>query len=388
MNSGTFTGLIPGIHINLVSNLLITLSPILIAFASPISLACFIISMAITHSFLDVIPSTYLGAPDADNALLALPAHRMLLNGRAYEAIRLTVIGSYLCLLIGICFSYFLIILLKYCYGFLSKNIFWILIVTVFFIIFKDRRRFNNLVFFLLSGTLGIIALNLPSLKDPLLPMLSGLFGTSILIISFFDKVNLPMQNYDYDVITKKDLFSSLLGGFLAGGLTSFLPGLGASQGAVVAQSFFKKISRNGFLIMIGGINTINFTLSLATYYSIQKARNGGIIAVSSLVEIFSVYNFILFLVVALLVGSVCVFLCLNISKFFSRIIVKVNYQILILCVILIVTFSVFLLSNWIGFVLYLASVSLGLLSSKYEIAKTHLMGCLLLPIIIFFFPF
>ena len=33
--------------------------------------------MAITHTFLDILPSTFLGAPNEENAISALPAHRL-----------------------------------------------------------------------------------------------------------------------------------------------------------------------------------------------------------------------------------------------------------------------------------------------------------------------
>ena len=91
--AGCITGLIPGIHVNLISMLLISMSGYLLGMTDPISLAVFIISMAITHTFLDSIPSVFLGAPDADMALGVLPGHRLLLEGKGYEAVKLTVIG-------------------------------------------------------------------------------------------------------------------------------------------------------------------------------------------------------------------------------------------------------------------------------------------------------
>ena len=76
---GTFTGLAPGIHINLVSAILLgSLStiPFLNSFAK-IYFVVFIVAMAITHSLLDFIPSIFLGAPDEDTALSVLPGHEL-----------------------------------------------------------------------------------------------------------------------------------------------------------------------------------------------------------------------------------------------------------------------------------------------------------------------
>jgi len=91
---GIFTGIIPGIHINLVSLLLVSLSVYLLGIFSFTALGVFIIAMAITHTFIDILPAIFLGAPDADTALGVLPGHRLLLEGKGYEAVKLTVIGG------------------------------------------------------------------------------------------------------------------------------------------------------------------------------------------------------------------------------------------------------------------------------------------------------
>ena len=69
VTSGIITGLTPGIHINLVSLLVLQFTPLLLPYFSLLSLATFIMSMSIAHTFLDVIPSVFLGAPESDTAL-------------------------------------------------------------------------------------------------------------------------------------------------------------------------------------------------------------------------------------------------------------------------------------------------------------------------------
>src|SRR3989338_9071935 len=90
--AGTFTGLTPGVHINLVAVLLLTLST---KINLPIfSIVVFIISMATTHTFLDFIPSVFLGAPDPSTVLTVLPGHRYLIKGKGFEAVMLSIYGS------------------------------------------------------------------------------------------------------------------------------------------------------------------------------------------------------------------------------------------------------------------------------------------------------
>ncbi|HLD98500.1 MAG TPA: tripartite tricarboxylate transporter permease, partial [Candidatus Nanoarchaeia archaeon] len=50
---GTFTGLSPGIHINLVAAFLVSISSILLRFTEPIYLVVFIVAMGIAHTFID-----------------------------------------------------------------------------------------------------------------------------------------------------------------------------------------------------------------------------------------------------------------------------------------------------------------------------------------------
>ena len=91
---GTLTGLIPGIQINLVGVFLLSLSTSLFLSVNPIHMGVFIVSVAITHTFVDFIPSVFLGCPDTDTELSVLPGHQLLKSGQGQEAIALTAYGS------------------------------------------------------------------------------------------------------------------------------------------------------------------------------------------------------------------------------------------------------------------------------------------------------
>ena len=54
----------------------------------------FIAALAITHTFVDFIPSIFLGCPDTDTELSVLPGHEMLKKGEGYEAIMRTAYGG------------------------------------------------------------------------------------------------------------------------------------------------------------------------------------------------------------------------------------------------------------------------------------------------------
>ena len=107
---GTATGIIPGIHPNNVALILLSLLPALShslsAFlpAAPVLLASLLIAASITHTFLSFIPAAFVGAPEGDTALCVLPAHHLLLEGRAYEAVKLSAAGSFLALICSFLF--------------------------------------------------------------------------------------------------------------------------------------------------------------------------------------------------------------------------------------------------------------------------------------------
>src|SRR3989344_8159217 len=98
---GIITGLTPGIHVNLVSVIILSLSALLLQITSPLVIGVFIISLAITHTFLDSIPSIYLGAPDAGQELNVLPGHRLLHKGLGHNAVVYTVIGALGCIILS-----------------------------------------------------------------------------------------------------------------------------------------------------------------------------------------------------------------------------------------------------------------------------------------------
>lgn len=387
--AGIVTGLIPGIHVNLISIVLISVSGYLLGFTSPLILATFVIAMSITHTFLDSIPSVFLGAPDAAMALAVLPGHRLLLEGKGYEAVKLTVIGSLLSLIACIILIPFMIPLAPIIYKFLQPYIGYILICVVVYMILIERKAnkiFWSFTIFILSGILGIIVLTVPNLKQPLFPMLSGLFGVSVLLISLNQKVSLPKQRITESItILKKNNIKAISAAVFSGSLTGLFPGLGAAQAAVIAMQFVGKIGMYAFMVMIGGINTVNFLFSLVTFYTLEKARNGAIVAVMEIIKSISFTELIILVSAALITGSVATFLALNLSKIFSKVINKVNYNMLIIGVISLIVILVFIFSSWLGLLILITSTAIGIIAPSLGVKRTHSMGCLLLPVIFFF---
>ncbi len=385
---GIITGITPGLHINLVAIILLSFSAYLLNYVNVIVLAAFIISMSITHTFSDFISSTYLGAPSDDTALAILPAHKMLLEGRGYEAIKLTVIGSLICLVVVVLLSPLLIYLVPIIFLNLNPYIGWILVLIVIFMILKEKgidKKFWAFIVFALSGILGILAFQMP-INNILFPLLSGLFGISMLISSLAQQVRLPKQRItDEIVISKKEFGKSVASGVFSGSLVSIFPGLGPAQAAILGSQLVGKISEHVYLILVGGINTVSMILALITMFTIDKARNGSIIVVQQLVGQVDINVLIIFLSIALISGGIATFLTLEISKIFSRIMNLINYKILSLSIIIFISALVFYFSGLIGIFILIVSTAIGLIPGYLGIGRNHAMGVLLLPVIMYF---
>lgn len=389
IGAGIITGLIPGIHVNLVSLIVLSSAGFFLGFTSPFVLVIFIIALAVTHTFLDFIPSALLGVPDADTALSVLPAHRLVMEGRAYECIKLTVIGSLLSVLTSVAFIPIMILLMPLIYSFISRYIGHVLVVVVAFMIIKERTRHRifwaGFIFFA-SGILGYVVLNFPGIKDPLFPLLSGLFGMSMLINSLFENSVVPKQRVTEDLdVGRKTTVKSLAAGTIAGSATGLLPGLGAAQASIIASTIVGEIGVLGYLMLQGAINTVNFLLSLVTLYTIEKARNGAIVAVLEIIGNIELPQLCAIVAATLVVAGIATYLALYFARFFSNLISRVNYKLLCITIIICTFVLVFIFSGFLGLFVLVTSTCVGLIPIHLGIGKNHGMGCLMLPVIIYF---
>ena len=381
---GIVTGLIPGIHVNLVATTLFAISPFLLNYFEPLSLAVFIISLSLTHSFLDTIPSVYLGAPENENALSVLPGQKMLLRGEGYQAVKITILGTYIGLIVAVLLIPLFMLTAQQIYPFLKPYLVYILITLMAYMILKEKQKFWAFFLFLISGTLGIIVFSIPNLNEPLFPMLSGLFGLSGLIISYSENTKIPLQTIDKEIKLKiSDLIKAILGSSIAVFLIQFFPGLGPAQGAVVSNQIVK-VKDKGYLALVGAMGTMSVVFSLVTFYTLGKAKDGTIVVINELMEI-DFKSFLIMITTFLIAGSIAVLLTLFFAKIFSRLIAKVNYKALVITIIGFIFLMTIILNGWIGIIILITSSAIGLIAPLKEIGRNHAMGCLILPVIMYF---
>lgn len=337
--------------------------------------------MSITHTFIDFIPSIFLGAPDSDTALSVLPGHELLKKGRAYEAIVYSTYGSLSAIFILIIITPIFIIFLPKIEPTLITLIPYILIASSIFLISRESQKLLALIVFTLSGFLGIAILN-SNIQQPFLPMLSGLFGASALIISIKTKIKIPEQKINKIKINKKKSLRPLLASMIASPLCCLLPAIGSGQAAVIGTSLIKTNKRD-FLILLGATNTIVVGLSFIIYYIIGKTRTGVSATLQQLTNNLTINHIFLIISTIFLTGIICYFYTLQIAKVFAKNIHKINYTKLSLIILIFISIIVLIFSKPSGFLIFIISTATGLFGILTGVRRINLMGCLVVPVVL-----
>ena len=429
--TGIATGLLPGLHVNNIALILLSLSGAIIAafsflFEYGISeefilvLICvFIISTSISHTFHDVIPSTFLGAPDEDMALSVLPAHSLLLEGKGYEAVALSAMGSYGAIL----FCFFLLYPIRFIIGAplffyetLREIMFFVLVAISILMIGTEKTKIDDfgkkgitpsvmgmlfaLFVFFLSGIFGIVIFEVPidspiGLSSPVLfPALAGLFGTPTLLTSLMTKPVIPKQNIETLLLDKKTKESSALSvvtGSFGGILVSIVPGITSATGTVLAMNARGESSKRQTIVTLSAVNTACAFSVVAVMFIILRSRSGATLAAMELMSvpewttILMPANLAYLLIALLLGGTLSYFLTLKVGKIFAKHFANVPYALIVKLTITLVVILVFLFTGVIGILILVVATFIGLLPVEWGVRRSHCMGVLLIPIILYF---
>lgn len=382
---GTFTGITPGIHINTITAVLLANISIFSSFSTN-SLIAFIVSLAIAHTILDFIPSILTGATDEESFLSVLPGHEMLKQGKGKEAILMVLIGVITSIPLILIITPFFIKLIPFIYIKITFFIPFILIFISVYLITREDKCWTALVIFLATGLLGFSTLNSP-VENSLLPLLGGLFGSSSIIISLSQKISIPKQEKlkipKFNLI-KKEYFKSLLGTLISSPFCSFLPGIGSGHAATISSEIIPQ-SRRGFLMMLGTINVLIMVLSFATLYSIDKTRTGASAAIKEILGKLSISNLKEIIFISLIVIIITSVIAILITNLFIKLIEKINYNKISICMLLILISVVIISSSWLGLLVFITSTAWGIFAILSNIRRINMMGVLLFPTIIFY---
>jgi putative membrane protein len=382
---GTVSGLIPGFHSNTLASLLLSLQGVLLALLGPEVLASALFSALVTHTFIDSIPSTYLGIPDPDNALSVLPAHALCLQGQGEEAVRVAALGSALAVVVGIPLCLLCFLLLPPLQPYLDWGIGILLLGIAGLLVVTAESPAWALALFLISGALGLFSFRYSFIAwhpfgatGILLPLLSGLFGFSTLLLA--SGAPFPAQRFGGLRITGKGIASGIVLGAAAGSITGWLPGLSsATANALVSSGGGYDREPRRYLVSASAANTVNAFVGLAALYALGRTRNGVMVALAAR----ELPSMGVLLIAGCLAGLVAYLVTIRLSRSGSllRGLGTRRLNLAVMGFILVLTF---LFTGPFGLLILCLATATGVVPPLVNVPRLFLMGAIMLPVICF----
>ena len=415
---GTITGLVPGFHPNNVAVILLALTPAILAeprssfcAALPFDtvlllVAATILAASVAHTFLNFIPAAYFGAPEGETALTLLPAHRLLLEGRAYEATMLSAMGSFGAIVFSFLFiiPFFILFSTLHFYELIQSLMLYLLIgISTLLILtesFSERMEAYKAILlsasvFVLAGIFGCVILDMPVhapfvfSSTMLFPALTGLFGLSTISYSLLHTPAIPEQEIEEPVMEKTDVVKSVLSGSISGSLVSFLPGITSAHATVLAMLARRNREPEQVIVTLSGVNTANVVFCLETLFIISRARSGTTIALSRLLTIqpweaaFPPSALLSLLVVVLVAAFCSFFITKYLGKQFALRFSRLPYRTLLLVIALFLVALVLLFTGFLGLLVLLVGTCIGFIPIYFGVKRSMAMGVLLVPILV-----
>ncbi len=401
---GTLTGITPGLHFNTIAAMAFSLSISLSG--DSMALAIFITAMMITHTFVDFVPSTFLGAPEEGTSLSVLPMHRMLLQGQGYYAIYLSTWGSLLSYLFSLALATpFFIFLISFQGEKLLKFYLPVILIAILLNLFYQegkkslRSMLHAILIFFLSGMLGTIALHFPlnySIAplqkyggNTLFPIFTGLFGIPVLLLS--KHRGIPPQKIE-EWKLRRGAYISSFAGTLSGALVGFIPGVTSGIAAVLARTLCGEEAEENYIVALGSVNTANYIFNLLSLFLLLKPRSFAVELIGELIQngrwlslTLPPQELLILLITCGISSLLAFFLTLQIGKFFARLMEKAGerYSRINRYLLLFLILMVFLFTGLPGLALLLTATLIGLLPPKLGVMRVHLMGVLIFPLLI-----
>ncbi len=402
---GILTGLIPGIHVNTVTALLLAASASCASLGLDYTaLLAFVCALAISHTFFDVIPGLFLGVP-GDETFALLPGHRLVRNRQGQLALRLSVVGSATGLTVGVVVVVGILTFgnaIGWVEGILRPWMFWVLAAVAIILIVSENRRFWALLTFLASGLLGLAVFASPLVAggtdaavNALFPSLAGLFGVAGLLhaLSTDSSAPVPPEANGQRPSGKEAVWPSLRGS-VAGLLVGLLPGLGAANAAtlllLVEKWRRKDNSRDqedrGYLVTTSSLNTAEALFSIAALHLIGRSRSGASVAVEQIMG-GNVGRDDLFPITVSMLGAglIATFALWHGGAWFASRFDKVDPQGLNWGVIAFLAS----LTGWLvgvgGLAILAAATAVGLIPIRVGVRRAQLMGFFIVPVMLFY---
>lgn len=396
---GTFTGLVPGIHVNTAAVMLLGAYPFMENTISgyadpawvPALISCCIMSASAVHSFVDFVPSVFIGVPDPDDTLSVLPGHRLMMEGKGMVAVRAaaigSVVGSISALALCIPLQW---IMLQGAIDYIDHFTTGIICLTIAIIVYNSSRKIVTVALFLLSGLFGYVVqmdivpvYGIISGGTMLFPLLTGLFGIPPLL------ERSGCARHRKQTVDKRDPVGPHPGflGVLAGLIAGWFPGVTATAGATLMSAFVRERDPARFISMTASIGTVTSVFSILTLSVSGSGRSGTTKVVKEIIgdslDGFCSGPFLLILfsiAIASVFGYAATIGC---GKIMSQISERIPMDLLNNMVLVLIVALVIVTVGPFGLPVLVIAALLGTVPPSLGIGRVCLIGCLMLPVLL-----
>lgn len=396
---GTFTGLVPGIHVNTAATLLLGAYPVMneaiSAYAdpscTPVLISCCIMSASAAHSFVDFVPSVFIGVPDADDIVSVLPGHRLLLQGKGMCAVRAAAVGSVIGSLSALALAVPLQwIMLNGGNGYIDYFTLGIILVTLSIIVLTSGNIPVTVFLIAVSGFMGcaIDACPIPVIGiigggTLLFPLLTGLFGLPPLLEKTSGKKHISQTDDGTDPVGPVPGFRGVATGLIAG----WFPGITSTAGALLASAVTKENNPARFVSMTASIGTVTSVFSVVTLAVSGSGRSGTSMVVKEIIgdrlDGFCSEAFLLILFSIALASLLGYCITIQAGKLMANVSEKVPEALLNNCILVLIAVLVFLFTGPFGLALLLISSAVGMIPPSAGVSRVCLTGCLMVPVLL-----
>lgn len=396
---GIISGILPGVHNNTFSSILIANLPILYLFFTPEEVAVIILTNAIIHTFTDILPSIFIGVPDEDTAISLLPGHEMVLSGNGFRAVFISAISSLSSFFIALPVFYFFLSVDKIFWRIVVTYTKYFLVCVVAYLIFLEKgERFAGslnfiykkaiaILIFILSGITGILAFSFSYMAEIrvgssiFIPLMTGFFAIPVLLHT--TKTKIPRQNITLPSLNETlSILKSIFSGSIAGSMVSVFPGI--SSGIAGTISSGRSVRREDYISAVSSANTSNAILCFSVLFATGKTRSGAVSAFKQVVgyalHMPEIRNLIVISVLSAIFGFIItILLGIWISKTISEIDVS---RLSVIILTFVVAFNLYMTGLFGGVILLISSL-IGFLAIKLRVRRIMCMGCIILPVLL-----
>jgi putative membrane protein len=144
-------------------------------------------------------------------------------------------------------------------------------------------------------------------------------------------------------------------------------------------------------IITLSSVNTACAFFVVVVLFVILRSRSGATLAALELIEVeewiafLMPVNLIYLLITLLLGGVLSYFLTLKVGEIFAKHVARVPYSMLVYFTIAMIVVLVLLFTGIGGVLVLVVATFIGLLPVHWGVRRSHCMGVLLVPIILYF---